>query len=230
MKDTIFFVESEQKLREALTQELENQGYQVLTAKNNKEAINLFLKENGNIQLVLLDWNPTENDELELLQVIQKQGRIPVISITNQENQQEISTILDNGVDDYLIKPFEMEELLARIRVAMRHHNRKVAIKDDIYRIDNLTLNTKTHQVFRDGESIQLTHREFQLLLTLFRAQGEVLSRDELLKIVWGKDFQGQANIVDVYVRLLRQKIKDTNRSNRLIKTIRGVGYSIQNN
>ena len=154
-----------------------------------------------------------------------RQFNVPVIAMVSKEN---VDAVVGNpAVNDYVTKPFGTEELLARTQVVIRRNKTKTTVNDSIYRIQDLTLNLKTSQVYRNGESIRLTHREFQMLLLLFEHQGDVLSRDMLLDQIWGKDFKGQQNIVDVYVRLLRQKIHDDDRSNRLIRTIRGVGYGL---
>src|SRR5699024_343130 len=133
---------------------------------------------------------------------------------------------LDNGADDYITKPFEIEELLARVRVIKRRAQ-NMSEPDQTYQIADLTLNTKSHQVTRNNENVQLTRREYDLLLFFLQNIGKVFTRDELLDNVWGEDFLGQQNVVDVYVGYLRSKVDGKN-TKPLIQTIRGVGYSLE--
>lgn len=135
---------------------------------------------------------------------------------------------LDSGADDYITKPFEIEELLARIRVMLRHENRHPQ-QNQLYTLEDLSLDTKSRQVSRGNQLIQLTQREYELLLTLIQHAGETLTRDELLDTVWGVDFEGQPNVVDVYIRYLRNKV-DRAYPKQLIHTVRGVGYVLSGN
>lgn len=168
-------------------------------------------------------------DGLGVLRRIRKESQVPVIMLTARNYIGDKVAGLDGEADDYITKPFEIEELLARIRVAIRRVKNQENHENELYQLDDLTLNVKTHQVFRNDEKIQLTQREFDLLKTLFEHENEVLTRDDILDIVWGKDFLGQPNIVDVYIRLLQNKINDNHKEDQLIKTIRGVGYSLSN-
>lgn len=229
MQNTILLVENDQELLSNLMKKLNNKEYNVLTAKNKRELFDVYSENKINVQIIVLEWNLSDDGEnFKILEDIRKESHIPIIILVDNNQISDMSHALAIGADDYVIKPVKIEELSARIKVALRHHNNNFETDDEIFRINDLTLNMKTHQVYRDGESLQLTRREFQLLVTLFKAQGNVISREKLLDTVWGEDFKGQPNIVDVYVRLLRQKIKDTDRTKRLIKTVRGVGYSIK--
>lgn len=198
---------------------------EVLWAGDHEQALAIYQRERNTIQAVIIDWDDPAIDAADVIGQIHHESTVPVIAMVNKEN---VDAVVGNpAVNDYVTKPFGTEELLARTQVVIRRNKTKTTVNDSIYRIQDLTLNLKTSQVYRNGESIRLTHREFQMLLLLFEHQGDVLSRDMLLDQIWGKDFKGQQNIVDVYVRLLRQKIHDDDRSNRLIRTIRGIGYGL---
>lgn len=200
---------------------------EVLRAGDHEQALAIYQREHNTIQAVIIDWDDPVIDASNVIKQIRHESIVPVIAMVNKDN---IDTVVGNSaVNDYVTKPFGTEELLARTRVVIRRNKTNTTVNDSIYRIQDLTLNLKTSQVYRNGENIRLTRREFQLLLLLFEHQGDVLSREMLLNQIWGKNFKGQQNIVDVYIRLLRQKIHDDDRSNRIIRTIRGVGYGLAN-
>lgn len=226
MKNTILLVEDEKGLADSLATELGFEDYNVISASDGLAAVEEFQKNKETIDLILLDWMLPKLDGLGVLRRIRKESQVPVIMLTARNYIGDKVAGLDGGADDYITKPFEIEELLARIRVAIRRVEKQENHQAELYQLDDLTLNIKTHQVFRDDEKIQLTQREFDLLKTLFEHENEVLTRDDILDLVWGKDFLGQTNIVDVYIRLLRNKINDNHKDEQLIKTIRGVGYS----
>ena len=201
---------------------------EVLWTGDHEQAIAIYQRERNTIQAVIIDWDDPAINAADVIEQIQHESNVPVIAMVSKEN---VDAVVGNpAVNDYVTKPFGIEELLARTQVVIRRNKTKTTVNDSIYRIQDLTLNLKTSQVYRNGESIRLTHREFQMLLLLFEHQGDVLSREMLLDQIWGKDFKGQPNIVDVYVRLLRQKIHDNDRSNRIIRTIRGIGYGLATN
>lgn len=227
MKNTILLVEDEKGLVDSLATELGFEDYNVISASDGLAAVEEFQKNKETIDLILLDWMLPKLDGLGVLRRIRKESQVPVIMLTARNYIGDKVAGLDGGADDYITKPFEIEELLARIRVAIRRVEKQENHQAELYQLDDLTLNIKTHQVFRDDEKIQLTQREFDLLKTLFEHENEVLTRDDILDLVWGKDFLGQTNIVDVYIRLLRNKIDDNHKDEQLIKTIRGVGYSL---
>ncbi|HIX01646.1 MAG TPA: response regulator transcription factor [Candidatus Ligilactobacillus excrementigallinarum] len=227
MKNTILLVEDEKGLADSLATELGFEDYNVISASDGLAAVEEFQKNKETIDLILLDWMLPKLDGLGVLRRIRKESQVPVIMLTARNYIGDKVAGLDGGADDYITKPFEIEELLARIRVAIRRVEKQENHQAELYQLDDLTLNIKTHQVFRDDEKIQLTQREFDLLKTLFEHENEVLTRDDILDLVWGKDFLGQTNIVDVYIRLLRNKINDNHKDEQLIKTIRGVGYSL---
>lgn len=224
MKKTILLVEDEESLIAYLQPELEFEDYQVLTATDGEMGWKLYQKEEDQIDLVILDWMIANLDGLEVLRRIRKQSAKPVIMLTARDYVGDKVAGLDSGADDYITKPFEIEELLARIRVVLRHEKKSTAT---VYQVKGLVLDTKSRQVKRNNKVVQLTQREYELLLFLLQNINETLSRDELLNAVWGVDFDGQPNIVDVYVRYLRHKI-DTDGNDSIIKAVRGIGYTLR--
>lgn len=226
MKVTILLVEDESGLRSYLASELKFEEYEVIAVSTGEDALDVFKERQNDISLIILDWMLPGIDGLGVLRKIRRHYEVPVIMMTARDYVGDKVSGLDAGADDYITKPFETEELLARIRVILRHNNRK-NVTDRLYHVGEVTLDTKTRQVFYEDAEIQLTQREYDLLLTFMKQPGEVLTRDELLDQVWGTNFDGQINIVDVYVRYLRNKFKD-HVSDDLIETVRGVGYRLK--
>jgi len=231
MKHTIFIVEDEDKIARILQLELEHDGYAVLRASNGREALQMAIGEEWD--LMLLDIMLPELSGLEVLRRIREQGiMLPVILLTARDAVPDRVSGLDLGANDYVTKPFAIEELLARIRNMLRMVQQPsvpvAASPDDEVHIDDLTMNVRTRQVKREGQQIDMTPKEFDLLLFLINHQGEVLSREQIVSEVWGYDFIGDTNVVDVYIRNLRQKM-DKGFPSKLIHTIRGVGYLAKN-
>ncbi|WP_125681542.1 response regulator transcription factor [Levilactobacillus yonginensis] len=226
MKNTILLVEDEEGLASYVAKELTFEDFDVLTAADGETAWETYQQEKDKLLLVLLDWMLPKMDGMEVLRRIRKHDDLPVIMMTARDYLGDKVTGLDNGADDYITKPFEIEELLARIRVIQRRTAHQSGL-DQTYHLGDLTLVTKTRQVDRAGETIQLTQREYDLLLFLMQHPGQVFTRDELLDNVWGVDFLGQQNVVDVYIGYLRNKIDVADAPN-LFHTIRGVGYSLK--
>lgn len=224
MTQTILLVEDERSLSTYLTTELQFEGYQVRLAEDGLAAWQQWQAAPTAIDLILLDWMLPGLDGLEVMRRIRKTSAVPIMMMTARDYVGDKVAGLDNGADDYLTKPFEIEELLARLRVLIRRNQAPVAT---VYRVRDLTLDTKARQVHRGAELAQLTQREYDLLLALVQHVGAALTRDELLDAVWGTEFDGQTNIVDVYVRYLRQKL-DLPGLPPLIHTVRGVGYMLQ--
>nr|WP_318766459.1 response regulator transcription factor [Lactiplantibacillus carotarum] len=226
MMAKILLVDDEASVIDFLQQELAFEDYEVVTAMDGQQAYTVYQEQKDQLDLILLDWMLPKMDGLEVLRRIRKHDDIPVIMMTARDYVSDKVAGLDGGADDYITKPFDTEELLARIRVILRHEQRDQTTKE-VYRFADLELNTKARQVHRNQRLVQLTQREYDLLLTLIQHAPETLTRDELLDQVWGIDFEGQPNIVDVYVRYLRHKI-DTEQDRKLIHTVRGVGYCLR--
>ncbi|MCI1923004.1 MAG: response regulator transcription factor [Lentilactobacillus buchneri] len=228
MANTILLVEDEEGLSSYLITELQFENYTIILATDGKQALDTYESMRGQLNLIILDWMLPKLDGLEVLRRIRQNDDIPILMMTARDYVGDKVAGLDAGADDYITKPFEIEELLARIRVMLRHSQNQ-ATSDDLFRIEDLTLNTKSRQVTRGNSLIQLTQREYELLLTLIKNAGETMTRDELLNLVWGVDFEGQPNVVDVYIRYLRNKV-DRNFKKTLIHTVRGVGYVLSAN
>ncbi|KWU39322.1 PhoB family transcriptional regulator [Levilactobacillus brevis] len=202
MKNTILLVEDEEGLASYVAKELTFEDFDVLTATDGAAAWEIYQQKKDRLLLVLLDWMLPKMDGMEVLRRIRKHDELPVIMMTARDYLGDKVTGLDNGADDYITKPFEIEELLARIRVIQRRTAHQSGL-DQTYHLGDLTLVTKTRQVDRAGDTIQLTQREYDLLLFLMQHPGQVFTRDELLDNVWGVDFLGQQNVVDVYIGYL---------------------------
>ena len=150
----------------------------------------------------------------------------PVLLLTAKDSISDRVNGLDSGADDYLVKPFAFEELLARIRVMLRKHT-EVKPEEEVLSIGDLSMDLKTHKIFRGGNEIKLSSKEFAVLEYLLRNQGKVLSRDQIEQHVWNYDYMGGSNMVDVYIRYLRKKVDET-QEKKLIHTVRGAGYVLR--
>lgn len=218
-KAVIMLVEDEESLASFLITELELEGYEVIWAKDGREALEIFNEKE--ITLILLDWMLPVYDGLTVLRRIRQSSNVPIIMITARSQTSDISMALDQGLDDYITKPFEIEELLARIRVALRRLGQEKAEKHD-YNFGSFEINLLKHQFMVDGKQVHLTPKEFSLMAALIKEPGVVQTRDDLLNEIWGYNFDGQTNTVDVYIRALRNKL---GKYRDLIKTVRGIGY-----
>lgn len=224
MAGTVLIVEDDEALLASLTTELQFEDYTVLNATDGKMALQVYENNRGNLDLIILDWMLPELDGLGVLRRIRKHDDLPVIMMTARDYVGDKVAGLDTGADDYITKPFEIEELLARIRVILRHQHHQESADSQLH-VGDITLNTRSRQVQRNGNLVQLTQREYELLLVLMKNAGQTMTRDELLDAVWGVDFEGQPNVVDVYVRYLRHKLDEEHAEVPLIHTVRSVGY-----
>lgn len=225
----ILLVEDEESLASFISEELSFEEYEVIHAKDGAEALELYEQLHNELTLILLDWMLPKYDGITVARRIRKKSNIPIIMMTARDQVTDKVTGLDVGADDYITKPFDIEELLARIRVILRREEQLQELKGQptVYQYKELTLDPTKHIVKRLEEPIQLTQKEFGLLLELIKRPEEVLTRDELLNEVWGYDYFGQTNVVDVYIRSLRNKM-DYQNNHRLIQTVRGVGYVLR--
>jgi len=223
MKEKILIVEDERQLARFLQLEFEHEGYEVKIVYDGTSGVKEALK--GDYDLVLLDIMLPGMDGYEVLKKIRENSDIPVIMLTAKYEVKDKVRGLDIGADDYVTKPFSIEELFARVRAALRKRNSSV--KRDVLRFADIVMDLTTHEVRRQGVKIDLTKKEFDLLEFLMRNANIALSREKILQSVWGYDYYGDTNVVDVYIRYLRSKIDDPF-DRKLIHTIRGVGYSLR--
>lgn len=222
----ILIVEDEKKISRVLQLELQYENYETEIADNGKDALKLI--EENKFDLVLLDIMIPELSGLEVLRRVRRTDKAtPIILLTARDEVYDKVSGLDLGADDYVTKPFQIEELLARIRVHLRKPKQQQTIKEEILSIGDLSVNISTREVKRADNNIELTPREFDLLVCLLKNANIVLSRDQLIEQVWGYDYYGDTNVVDVYIRYLRQKI-DKGYEQTYIQTVRGVGYTIK--
>ncbi|KKI89262.1 PhoB family transcriptional regulator [Bacillus sp. SA1-12] len=227
--ESILIVEDEEKIQRLLELELEYEGYQVGKASDGIEALEAY--RSGKWDLILLDVMLPGLSGIELLRRIRaKDSYTPVILLTAKGSVEDKVSGLDLGANDYITKPFQIEELLARIRAVLRMRAAAPAAEPDEEEwltAGDLRLNEKTREVMRGEDEIELTPKEYDLLLYLLKNKRQVLNRDQILEAVWGYDYFGDTNIVDVYVRYVRKKL-DYNYETPLIHTVRGVGYVLK--
>ncbi|HZK83929.1 MAG TPA: response regulator transcription factor [Desulfosporosinus sp.] len=221
MSSKILIIEDEEKIARFVELELGYEGYTTTKAFNGRTG--LELAETGEFNLVLLDVMLPQLSGMEVLRRIRRVSSVPIIMLTARDSVVDKVSGLDSGASDYITKPFAIEELLARIRTALR----KTTQEDMVLSASGLLLDTSRHTVTVMGKPIELTKREFDLLHYLLKNKGIVISREALLENVWGFDFTGETNAVDVYVRFLRGKIDEVFHI-KLIHTVRGVGYVIK--
>jgi DNA-binding response OmpR family regulator len=219
----ILLVEDEIKLARFIELELESEGYRVSVAHDGMSGLSLARESEPD--LAILDWMMPGLTGVELCRRLRSTGiKIPVILLTAKDEVGDRVTGLDAGADDYLVKPFSIEELLARIRA----HLRRTQDPDtDLLQFEDLSLNRRTREVHRGQRSIELTAKEFDLLQYLMSHPRQVFTREQILENIWGYDFLGDSNIIEVYVRYLRLKLENDSEK-RLIHTARGVGYSLR--
>ena len=223
MNDRILLVEDDPKLSEFIAAELSLEGYRVTVAIDGLAG--LTLARDTQPDLIILDWMLPEISGLDVCMRLRKIGsRIPIIMLTAKDEIPDRVTGLNAGADDYLTKPFSIQELLARINARMRRMYPEIT--DDL-QFEDLTLNRLSHEVYRAGQKVELTAKEFDLLEFMLRHLQQVLTREQILEAVWGYDFVGESNIIEVYIRALRIKLEVSN-SKRLLHTVRGVGYVLR--
>ena len=225
METKILLVEDEEKLARMVELELQYEGYQVEKAFDGRSGLEKALT--GGFDLILLDIMLPALSGMEVLRRLRRESQVPVIMLTARDTVVDKVSGLDSGADDYITKPFAIEELLARIRAALRKRPAQEAVPEGLLTAGPLTMDPERHEVTVSGQGVDLTRREFDLLRYLLENKEKVISRESLLDHVWGFDFVGETNAVDVYIRFLRSKI-DERFGVKLIHTVRGVGYVIR--
>ena len=218
---SILIVEDELRVRAFIARGLTEEGFRIRESENGEQAQELLRQEQ--FELILLDWMLPGLSGIDLLRSLRAQNNItPVLMLTAKDAVADRIAALNAGADDYLIKPFAFEELLARIRAILRRVSQRAS---PTLTYADLSLDPVTRKVLRAGVEISLTAREYALLQFLLEHAGEVVSRTRIVQAVWDHDFETFSNVVEVYIRYLRQKLGDEDR--QLIQTVRGVGYRI---
>ena len=223
--NTVLVVDDEQAIADIIKFNLEREGYEVLTAKDGRDALNTLA--DNSVNLVLLDVMMPEMDGFTCLKEIRKDSKVPVIMLTAKEEEVDKVLGLELGADDYVVKPFSMRELIARVKANLRRRefeNEENREAESITAGD-LLIDLNKYEVQKNGKVLDLTLREYELLLFLAKSPDQIFSREELLEKVWGYDYYGDIRTVDVTVRRLREKVEDKDKEFKYILTKRGVGY-----
>ncbi len=218
----ILVVDDDTEILDLLSRGLKFEGYEVESAQDGEKALSRFRESAPD--LVLLDVMMPGMDGLEVAREMRKLRDTPVLMLTAKDAVTDKIAGLDAGADDYVVKPFDFDELLARVRAHLR---RKMPGEVQLLQFSDLTLNSATHEVRRGGQLVELTSKEFELLMLFLQHPRQVLNREFIYDKVWGYDFGGESNIIEVYVRYLRSKLEVGNRP-KLIHTVRGVGYVLR--
>lgn len=216
-------MEDEPKLNELIVKKLESQRYSVDACMNGRDALDYF--SCAEYDAVVLDIMLPGISGLEVLRTLRGRGdSTPVLLLTAKDSIEDRVNGLDKGADDYLVKPFSFDELMARIRVLIRRNSGSVS---NVFRLADLMVDTQSKTVMRGDVRISLSAKEFAILEYIIHNQGIVLSRDKISRHIWNYDYEGGSNVVDVYIRYLRRKIDD-NFTPKLIHTVRGAGYVLR--
>ena len=218
----VLIVEDDKYISNFICMSLKQEGYHYLKADTGREAIGLSYANNPDV--VILDLGLPDMDGMEVIEHIRSNSDKPIIVVSARQEETEKIKALDLGADDYLVKPFHFEELIARIRVMLRRNNGSVSNR---IALAELTLDCDTHEVRRGEKRIELSAKEFSILEYMLRNKGIVLSREKLETHIWNYEYQGASNMIDVYIRYLRLKI-DKEFEPKLIHTVRGVGYVLR--
>ncbi|MBP3232006.1 MAG: response regulator transcription factor [Anaerovibrio sp.] len=225
----IFIVEDERRIARFLQMELEHEGFETEIEDNGRRAYERIIQ--GDFDLVLLDIMLPEMDGLTICKKVRELSDIPIIMLTARDEIDDKVQGLDIGADDYVTKPFAIPELFARMRAALRKQVKNDLETDasvgEVLRLKNITMNIDRHEVMVGDVNVELTKKEFDLLAYLIRNKRSVLTRDQILSQVWGYDYMGDTNVVDVYIRYLRAKLDDKF-NEKYIHTMRGVGYVVK--
>lgn len=225
--ERILIIEDEIKIARFIELELKYEGYEVEKVYDGRLGLESALK--GNFNLIILDIMLPSLNGMEVLRRLRQTCQTPVIILTAKDEVMDKVNGLDGGADDYITKPFAIEELLARIRLALKKSKiSSIHENEDIISIDKLNIDLNKHSAFYNGKAIDLTKKEYDLLTYLAENKNIALTREKILENVWGFDYYGDTNVVDVYIRYLRSKIDDVYNV-KLIHTVRGVGYLLKN-
>jgi DNA-binding response OmpR family regulator len=225
----ILVVEDDPNLRATLKYNLVKDGYKVVTAADGAEALEVARSDKP--EMIILDLMLPKLSGLEVCRILRKEMTIPIIILTAKTDEVDKIVGLEIGADDYMTKPFSMRELLARVHALLRRAGtgrQQPAVEPESIKIGDLEINISRHQAFYRNSPLDLTPKEYDLLLFLARNKGFVFSREQLLEKVWGYDYAGNTRTVDVHIRWLRKKLEADPRNPELILTIRGAGYKLE--
>jgi two-component system, OmpR family, response regulator MprA len=217
----ILVVDDDQQIRDTLKRQLTYEGYQVVVASDSREAFAEVAQNPPD--LVVLDWMLPGMDGLEVTRRLRQADDIPILMLTAKGTLEDKVDGLDSGADDFLVKPFQPEELLARVRALLRRRQPQTSV----LRVGELSMDPAARQVWVGDRSVELSSKEFDLLELLMRHPRQVITRETFYDRIWGYDFSGESNILEVYIRYLRSKLEAVN-APRYIQTVRGVGYVLR--
>jgi DNA-binding response OmpR family regulator len=225
MARTILVVDDETTLRETLVEALEAEGFRVVAAADGREALTVFRAERPD--LILLDVMLPELSGVEVCRIIRAESSVPIVMLTAKDSELDKVVGLELGADDYVTKPFSIRELSARIRALFRRSEQAVALETPpgVVDLDKVQIDLAGHRLLRDGETLPIKPKAFELLTFLIRHPGQVFTRDQLLERVWGYDYAGETRTVDVHIHWLRSQVEADPSAPRFIHTVRGVGY-----
>lgn len=226
MREKIMVIDDDEKITSMLRRSLAFEGYTVLTANNGQDGLKSILEQDPHV--IILDVMMPKIDGWEVCRRVRESGTdTPILMLTAKDEVSDRVKGLDLGADDYLVKPFALEELLARIRVLIRRRAERPERSSSKVTYEDVILDLDTREVFRAGKLVELTTKEFDLLHLFMQNPKRVLSRDVIMDKIWGYDYSGESNVLEVYIALLRQKTEEHG-GNRLILTIRGAGYVLK--
>ncbi|WP_194189771.1 response regulator transcription factor [Clostridium chrysemydis] len=225
--NNILVVDDEKEIREIISINLKNEGYNVLQAKDGVEALVLF--ENFDINLVILDIMMPKLDGIGVCRKIRESSNVPILMLSaKSENMDKIEGLL-TGADDYIVKPFDSLELLVRIKALLRRaYFFNTSVDRDIIQVESLIIDKGKHNVTSNGEEINLTSREFEILYLLYSNRGRVFSTEEIFERVWKEDYFQSNNTVMVHMSRLRDKLNKATKGEKIIHTVWGVGYKVE--
>lgn len=222
---TILIVEDEWKIARFIQMKLEYEGYHTVIETNGRQTLEQILQKD--FSLILLDVMLPEMNGIEICRRVREFLTVPIIMVTAKGDIKDKVRGLDTGADDYLANPFDIQELLARTRAALRKHKTRQVVSEQEKRLRNIVLYPNLYEVQVDGQAVELTKKEYDLLEYLTRNKNIALDREQILQEVWGYDYNGDTNVVDVYIRYLRSKL-DERFGQKYIHTVRGVGYVVK--
>jgi DNA-binding response OmpR family regulator len=225
---SILIVEDDRTLRDLLQYNLQKEGYKVWTASDGEEGLELY--HHNNIDLILLDIMLPIMSGLEVCRIVRSEKPVPIIMVTAKAEEVDKVVGLEIGADDYITKPFSMRELQARIKALLRRSQEQISplfsgTKSRYLESGALKIDLERHEVFHKGDPVELNPKEFELLVFMIINRGKVLTREQILRKVWGYDYIGNARTVDVHIRWLRRKLEKDAEKPQYLQTVRGYGY-----